>query len=96
MRSIVWQSYRRQAARGYPQIVVSFPQAGCGYLFDLWITQRIAVGKAEFTEPWPLRPLPSDRYFHCVETPNPAAMKPKPTTMFQLSRLSIGSDPSVT
>jgi hypothetical protein len=36
------------------------------------------------------------RYFHCVETPNPAAMKPKPTTMFQLSSLSMGSEPSVT
>lgn len=36
------------------------------------------------------------RYFHCVETPNPAAMKPKPTTMFQLPSGSIGSLPSVT
>ncbi len=36
------------------------------------------------------------RYFHCVETPNPAAMKPKPTTMFQLPRASMGSLPSVT
>lgn len=41
-------------------------------------------------------PVVRSRYFHCVETPNPAAMKPKPTTMFQLSRLSIGSEPSVT
>jgi hypothetical protein len=36
------------------------------------------------------------RYFHCVETPNPAAMNPKPTTMFQLRRAWIGSEPSVT
>lgn len=35
-------------------------------------------------------------HFHCVETPNPAAMKPKPTTMFQLPSGSIGSFPSVT
>ncbi|KPI18843.1 hypothetical protein OK074_7808 [Actinobacteria bacterium OK074] len=35
-------------------------------------------------------------YFHCVETPNPAAMKPKPTTMFQLPSASTGSEPSVT
>ncbi|GGQ03505.1 hypothetical protein GCM10010233_20080 [Streptomyces pseudogriseolus] len=39
---------------------------------------------------------PVRRYFHCVETPNPAAMKPKPTTMFQLPSLSMGSEPSVT
>lgn len=39
----------------------------------------------------------SDRsYFHCVETPNPAAMKPKPTTMFQLPSASKGSWVSVT
>lgn len=35
-------------------------------------------------------------YFHCVETPNPAAMKPKPTTMFQLPRDSMGSELLVT
>ncbi|GAX54109.1 hypothetical protein SO3561_05644 [Streptomyces olivochromogenes] len=39
---------------------------------------------------------PGQSYFHCVETPNPAAMKPKPTTMFQLPRASMGSEPSVT
>lgn len=39
---------------------------------------------------------PGQSYFHCVETPNPAAMKPKPTTMFQLSSASMGSEPSVT
>lgn len=37
-----------------------------------------------------------DHHFHWVETPKPAAMKPKPTTMFQLLRLSIGRSPSVT
>lgn len=36
------------------------------------------------------------RYFHCVETAKPPAMKPKPTTMFQLPRASMGSLPSVT
>lgn len=43
--------------------------------------------------------LPSEAgrcYFHCVDTPNPAAMKPKPTTMFQLPSASIGSWVSVT
>ncbi|GGV00407.1 hypothetical protein GCM10010495_09030 [Kitasatospora herbaricolor] len=29
-------------------------------------------------------------YFHWVETPKPAAMKPKPTRMFQLRQLSTG------
>ena len=58
----------------------SFPQA-CGN-HRLWITQWIAPS--------------GESYFHWVETPNPAAMKPKPTTMFQLSRASIGSVPSVT
>lgn len=36
------------------------------------------------------------RYFHWVETTNPAAMKPKPTTMFQLCRDSTGMSPLVT
>ncbi len=35
-------------------------------------------------------------YFHWVETPNPAAMKPKPTTMFQFRIDSSGREPSVT
>ena len=35
-------------------------------------------------------------YFHWVETTNPVAMKPKPTTMFQLPNASIGREPSVT
>ncbi len=39
---------------------------------------------------------PGESYFHCVETPKPAAMKPKPTTMFQLPSASMGSEPSVT
>lgn len=43
----------------------------------------------------PVRTL-DRRYFHWVETPKPAAMKPKPTTMFQFRIDSIGIDPSVT
>ena len=35
-------------------------------------------------------------YFHCVETTNPPAMKPKPTTMFQLPSASTGRLPCVT
>ncbi|GHC36880.1 hypothetical protein GCM10010507_07720 [Streptomyces cinnamoneus] len=35
-------------------------------------------------------------YFHWVETTNPAAMKPKPTTMFQFFRDSTGMSPLVT
>ncbi len=35
-------------------------------------------------------------HFHWVETTNPAAMKPKPTTMFQLPRDSTGMSPVVT
>ncbi len=35
------------------------------------------------------------RYFHCVETTNPTAMKPKPTTMFQSPSASTGSEPEV-
>ena len=30
------------------------------------------------------------RYFHCVETPNPPAMNAKPMTMFQLPMAEIG------
>ncbi|GHF43448.1 hypothetical protein GCM10010218_25950 [Streptomyces mashuensis] len=44
----------------------------------------------------PLFPLLFRRYFHCVETTNPAAMKPKPTTMFQLCSDSTGMSPLVT
>lgn len=43
---------------------------------NLWITSGVSL---------------ADRYFHCVETTNPPAMKPKPTTMFQLPRASMGS-----
>lgn len=39
---------------------------------------------------------PVGSYFHCVETTNPPAMKPKPTTMFQLPSASIGRLPWVT
>ncbi len=35
-------------------------------------------------------------YFHWVETTNPVAMKPKPTTMFQLPSEWMGREPSVT
>lgn len=35
-------------------------------------------------------------YFHWVETTNPAAMKPKPTTMFQLCSDSMGMSLPVT
>ncbi len=37
-----------------------------------------------------------DGYFHWVETTNPTAMKPKPTTMFQLPMASIGNSAVVT
>lgn len=53
---------------------------------------RAQAGEALVQAPDTLWP----RYFHCVETPNPAAMKPKPTTMFQLPNASTGSEPSVT
>ncbi len=73
----------------------------------LWITRWIGLPRAE-TRPCPELSDSSGqglaqwavsaagRYFHCVETPNPAAMKPKPTTMFQLPRSSMGNWPSVT
>lgn len=41
-------------------------------------------------------PAPEPAHFHWVETTNPAAMKPKPTTMFQFPRASTGIEPSVT
>ncbi len=37
-----------------------------------------------------------ERHFHCVETPKPAAMKPKPARMFQLPQSWIGQLPLVT
>ncbi len=40
--------------------------------------------------------VPGAGYFHWVETPKPAAMKPKPTTMFQFRIDSTGREPSVT
>jgi hypothetical protein len=83
----VLPSYRCQCPAGYPQIV---------FLFPMWITPvDNSVGSAG--QRW--AELPESRrrgYFHCVETPNPAAMKPKPTTMFQLPSESMGSEPSVT
>ena len=35
-------------------------------------------------------------YFHCVETPNPPAMKAKPITIFQLWIAEIGQAALVT
>lgn len=91
MRLPVCLSYRRQHSMGYPQIV---------FLFPMWITpvdnsvdgpgQNRVHQVASVTSP------AAEPYFHWVETPNPAAMKPKPTTMFQLPSESIGSEPSVT
>lgn len=84
-RSALWpgfsRSYRCQRRGSYPQIFVSYPVL----CTTLWITS----GQSLTSE----RP---NRYFHCVETPKPAAMKPKPTTMFQLLMDLIGSVPSVT
>lgn len=46
------------------------------------------------------RRVPADRapgsYFHCVETTNPPAMKPNPTTMFQAPSAPIGRSPWAT
>lgn len=68
--------------RSYPQIFRPFP-----LLWKrLWITPGTGSG---------LRPE-AIRYFHCVEKPNPAAMKPKPTAMFQLPKASTGRSPPVT
>lgn len=65
----------------YPQIFVSYPVL----CTTLWISSGQGLtGRA------------GRSYFHCVETPNPAAMKPKPTTMFQLLMDFTGSVPSVT
>lgn len=71
----------------YPQIV---------FLFPMWKT---AVDNSANSpgQSWRSRPLSRwGGYFHWVETPNPAAMNPKPTTMFQLPSWSMGSEPSVT
>lgn len=72
----------------YPQIV---------FLFPMWKTAVDNSGDNPGQScSAQRRPGGPCRYFHCVETPNPAAMNPKPTTMFQLSSLSMGSEPSVT
>lgn len=68
----------------------SFFSPTCGQC--LWITPWIPLGRADTELPGGHR----RGYFHCVETPNPAAMKPKPTTMFQLPSESMGREPSVT
>lgn len=68
----------------YPQIVL---------VFHLWKT---LVDNSVDNPGQSYLDNPGQSYFHCVETPNPAAMKPKPTTMFQLPRASMGSEPSVT
>lgn len=83
------QSYRRQRPESYPQIVFLFPSRGRGV--DSAVDNS---GQGLRAGPWMWSRR--GRYFHCVETPNPAAMKPKPTTMFQLPSGSIGSLPSVT
>ncbi|GGT68535.1 hypothetical protein GCM10010272_09330 [Streptomyces lateritius] len=68
-------------ALSYPQIFVSYPVL----CTTLWISSGQGLTAAM-----------GSGYFHCVETPNPAAMKPNPTTMFQLLRDFTGRLPSVT
>jgi hypothetical protein len=58
------------------------PADAGGRAFTIW-----AVGSL----PWH-----DGGHFHCVETTNPAAMKPKPTTMFQLCSACTGQSPVVT
>ncbi len=77
----VCPSYRRQPPVSYPQIV---------FLFPMWKTAVDNSGESAAQSYF------QQSYFHWVETPNPAAMKPKPTTMFQLPSCSTGSEPSVT
>src|SRR5690349_19046017 len=86
LREVVDQSHRRQPPISYPQIV---------FLFHLWTTlvDNSVESCGQNSCPRRFR-VWEDRHFHCVETPNPAAMKPKPTTMFQLSSASIGRVPS--
>lgn len=84
-RDPVGQSHRRQPAESYPQIFRPFPHVDSA-VDNSGQGLRSAVPAL----PW------NGAYFHWVETPKPAAMKPKPTTMFQLPSGSIGSLPSVT
>lgn len=63
----------------YPQIVMVFPTV------DNHVDN--AAGPARTA--WAPGP-PGPRYFHCVDTPNPPAMKAKPMTMFQLPMAEIG------
>lgn len=77
-----------------------FPQVW----IPLWITLWRSMGRAgrgvcggcRLCDVRGVRALKDPRHFHWVETPNPAAMNPKPTTMFQLFSWSMGSLPSVT
>lgn len=67
----------------------------------VWINVRAAVGKAAKRRPGLSRDGGGRsgagcRYFHCVETPNPAAMNPNPARMFQLPQLLTGQSPLVT
>ena len=79
------QSAPASTPESYPQIFVTFS--------TLWITLWITRLGGQYGL---LEEAFGPRYFHCVETPKPAAMKPKPTTMFQLPSDSIGSSLSVT
>ncbi len=81
-------SYRRQRSTGYPQIVVLFPLDPDPV--DKTVDNSVHSRGQSRTR------ARGRRYRHCVETPNPAAMNPKPTTMFQLPSMSSGSEPSVT
>lgn len=65
----------------YPQIVLTFPLA---------VDNAVDKSGESLTAGW------WTGYFHWVETPKPAAMKPNPTTMFQFPKLSSGRSPSVT
>lgn len=57
-----------------------------------WLSTDLPTFSTVWMSLWITRPHPTaSGYFHCVETTNPPAMKPKPTTMFQLPSVSIGS-----
>lgn len=68
--------------------LLSFPR--------LWITLWKGVLKRDLAERASRSGTAQRVYFHWVETTNPAAMKPKPTTMFQLPRALTGMSPVVT
>ncbi|GAA0446414.1 hypothetical protein GCM10009544_06580 [Streptomyces stramineus] len=92
--------WKQPCGRRYGALAISHTGVNAGEVIhrssEFFPTVDEGVDNSPESCPEGLREAPWKPYFHWVETTNPAAMKPKPTTMFQLRSDSTGMSPLVT